>query len=116
MVDNSVIIAFISIIGGGGLTLAGKALIDHRRRNGNAPAVVPHAKNGFLTLDEIEAKCAREQAKCQKTLTTEIRGGFNLMKSELGARLDSVDKRLDRGDRKFTDLKKTIEGLGQKGV
>lgn len=93
---NALAMAGIST-GSAAIALGGKIIFDWLKtgRQQNNPASnleksVPHAKNGFLTLAEIETHCTRQQATCQK-----------VFKAEFTAFQEIIDARLDRGDKQF---------------
>ncbi len=99
----------ISVLGGGLVMFIARAIYDRKRVNGNG--VVPKAKNGFLTLNEIESHCEREQENCQKVILADIKAQFSEVNSSIKLMGSEITGRLDQGDRQFDELKKTIEGL-----
>jgi len=107
MLQDTVIVSLVTFIGGGGLTLAGKALLwDRMKKNG-----VPHAKNGFLSFGEIQAHCRETQENCQKVISSDIKAQFAAVNSSITLMGSNISGRLDQNDRQLEELKKTIEDL-----
>ena len=108
--NNLITLLFGTSAGGAGLGVAGKMLYDWfgSQRNGvpmpaaagEKTAPVPHAKNGFMSLQEIEDHCTRQQKACQ-----------NLIRKDIELFLSKVDARLDRGDRQFDAIETRLHGI-----
>jgi len=122
MDQSTVMHPAVWVISGGGFTfactLAGKIIWDWLKNRRNGTAEVPHAGNGFMTLNELTAHCRNQQNTCTKLMRAE----FKIIKTEIKARLDQGDRtfkglstQLTEQGEVLTDLQEKVSEIAENG-
>jgi len=102
MIDLPVYAELTILVGTALGSAVGALKIKGRQGKKQTSAQVPHAKNGFLTLSEIEDHCQNQQTACNRLMKSE----FKLMKTE-------IQIQLDQGDKTFRELRREIRKLNE---